>query len=302
MEFRTLKESEFKEWTAFCGCIFPVGEAYFIRHFMNDPYRDINGIFIAKDPTGIVSSVRVFTRYLRIKDNVIKVGGIGEVCTKPSHRGQGLSTKLLTMAIDYMEKQDMPLSRLSTGNTHHYEKLGWFSLRFCHKVYRLRKSVLPEHYSVVQSSPVDMDAVKSLFEEHAYKLCPVYVRNDEYYDKWVRSELLNTYFLIKDRKVVSYADCVFKKGQGVEVREYIGGDEMYMMAPFFYAICKAEGWPKICGVSAPFAKDKESFRLYNSGQMFRINAPFEIDGKIISCEQDLLPYLSELPYLPVDGY
>jgi len=60
MEFRSLRENELKEWTAFCGSIFPVGEAYFMRHFANDPYRDINGIFISRDETGLTSSVRVF--------------------------------------------------------------------------------------------------------------------------------------------------------------------------------------------------------------------------------------------------
>ncbi|HOD92337.1 MAG TPA: GNAT family N-acetyltransferase [Clostridia bacterium] len=302
MEFRSLKENELKEWTAFCGSVFPVGESYFMRHYVNDPYRDINGIFISKDDTGITSSVRVFTRYLRIKDSIIKVGGIGEVCTKPSHRGMGLSAKLLGMAIDYMYKNDMPLSILHTGTNHHYVKQGWFSICSYYKVYRLKKTELKSGYSIVKSSPADIDLLKKLYEEFAHKLSPVYIRNDEYYDKWVRNELSNTYLLIKQNQAVSYADCVLRERQGVVVKEYIGGNEMDMMKPFLYSICQNENWPKICAVSAPFANDINFMKFYDYGQMFRINKPFEISGKTIRYEEDLLPYLSDFPELSIDGY
>lgn len=302
MEFRTLKTEELQQWTQFCGSVFPVGEAYFMRHYSNDPYRDVNGIFIAVDETGIASSVRVFTRYLKIKDTVIKVGGIGEVCTKKSHRGMGLSSKLMHMAIEYMDKHDMPLSMLHTGTNHHYVKAGWFSICSYYKVYSLRKTKLQEGYSVEKADLKSMDVIKTLFEEHAHKLCPVYVRTDEYYEKWIRSELTNTYYLLKDGKPVSYADCVLKANQGVLVKEYIAGDETSMMKPFFYQICNQMNWPKMIAISSPFATDKSYFKFFDYGQMFRINKPFKIGDKTISYEEDLLVYLSEFPELHLDGY
>ncbi len=302
MEFRSLRQDELKKWTAFCGSVFPVGEAYCMRHYVNDPYKDINGIFISADESGITSSVRVFTRYLKIKESILKVGGIGEVCTKQTHRGMGLSAKLLAMAIDYMDKNDMVLSMLHTGTNHHYVKQGWFSICSCYRVFKLRKTRLEEGYSVVRSDPADIDVIKKLYEEHAHKLCPVYVRNDEYYDKWVRNELTHTYFLIKDNHTVSYADCVLREKQGVVVKEYIGGNEIHMMKPFLYSICSQENWPFICAVSAPFTKDTGFINIYDYGQMFRINKPFEIAGKTVRYEEDLLPYLSEFPELSIDSY
>lgn len=303
MEFRHITINELKEWTEFCGQIFPVGPEYFMRHYQNDPYKDINGIFIAKDETGMASSVRVFTRYLRIKGTIIKVGGIGEVCTKESHRALGLSAKLLNMAIEYMNLNDMPLSILHTGSNHHYSKLGWFAACSDYKVFILRKSELKEGYTCTKACDKDFPFLKALYEEYAHTLGPVFVRSDEYYETWVKSELKNTYVLKKDNQIVSYADCSLKPNQGVLVKEYIAGEYISMIKPFFYSICVAESWPKIIAVSSPFAKDvRYSTRIIDYGRMFRINKPFEIDGRIIRYQENLFPYLTDFPELHIDGY
>jgi predicted GNAT family N-acyltransferase len=302
MEFRVLKEYELKQWTAFCGSVFPVGEAYFMRHYVNDPCKDINGIFVAVENGEIKSSVRVFTRELLIRDKCIRIGGIGEVCTAVTHRGQGLSGTLLEMAIGYMDNHDMPLSMLGTGTNHHYSRYGWFTVPSYFKVYSLPECELPKGYEIRKMTGDDFESIKRLWRTYAHVLCPVYKRTDEYYDMWVKNELKTTYVLIKDGVAVSYADCTKHDKEGIFVREYIGGENMDMMKPFLYQISVKEGWYPFAGISSPFACDPVFSTIYDNSQMFRINRPFELEGKTIRHEEHLRPFLNEFAELSVDSY
>ena len=55
------------------------------------------------------------------------MGGIGEVCTREAHRGQGIAKRLLQMAVAYMEAHAMPLASLHAGPSAAglYQRLGF---------------------------------------------------------------------------------------------------------------------------------------------------------------------------------
>ena len=80
----------------------------------------------AFDNGRLVSSVHVFIRWFRDRSGEPqKVGGIGSVSTLPEARSQGHSQKLLTMAIEEMERRDCIWSALGTGVNDHYARHGW---------------------------------------------------------------------------------------------------------------------------------------------------------------------------------
>lgn len=158
---RGLEESEIPTWAQFCASVFaykaqPPPASYFERHYYNDPNRQaalIRVACIAADDDDsqsqkIVASCRVFERSLAYfeplsvasassveqpaedsgrTDNVIRAGGIGEVCTAADHRRRGLSKELLKDCIEIMTTQGMQTSLLHAAPTFFpvYQSMGY---------------------------------------------------------------------------------------------------------------------------------------------------------------------------------
>lgn len=126
MLFRTLRAEELDRWADHCFSVF-TGDSreYFLAHYANDPWRDLNGIFVAEDKGRIVATVRVFRRRVWLFGREIGMGGIGEVSTKNEYRGQGLAGTLLKMAAQWMAAEGMPVSLLFASKFDFYRKFGW---------------------------------------------------------------------------------------------------------------------------------------------------------------------------------
>jgi len=137
LEFRNLREDELSQWYDFVDSVFlRTPREYFVRHWEKDPFKDLSGIFVCVSHKQIVSSVRVYHRKIFISGHIFQMGGIGEVSTSKDYRRRGLATKLLKMAISYMEEKHMPVSALG-GDEKIYSELGWnfFSLEiFLHEI------------------------------------------------------------------------------------------------------------------------------------------------------------------------
>ncbi|KAL3807509.1 hypothetical protein ACHAXA_008267 [Cyclostephanos tholiformis] len=108
-------------WARMCALSFaykpnPPPMSYFLGHYLNDPRRDASLVRVmttttktttTTTTTTMASSVRIFRRTLSCGsygDSSLRfeAGGIGEVCTHPSHRGRGLSSLLMRDALDVM--------------------------------------------------------------------------------------------------------------------------------------------------------------------------------------------------------
>lgn len=82
--------------------------------------------FAAFENGEAVSSVHVFVRDIRDREGrPLRVGGIGSVCTRKDCQKQGHSGRLLTMALDAMERDGCVWSLLGTGVNDHYARYGW---------------------------------------------------------------------------------------------------------------------------------------------------------------------------------
>ena len=71
----------------------------------------------------MVSHVLAYDKVMRYGAGRIRFGAIGDVATDPEHRRRGHAAKLLENAVDYMKRNDLPLSLLYTGTKSLYE--GW---------------------------------------------------------------------------------------------------------------------------------------------------------------------------------
>lgn len=157
MEYRAIRDGEWDEamdlWTKVFG---PVGWIFQSLHDSTEG-RSPEHTRVAVVGGRIVSAVDVFMRQIRgIDGQPLKVGGIGSVATYEEHRKQGHSGRLLTDAIEMMEREGCAWSFLFTGTNHHYERYGWITLPLTSRYGQLRQDFQPTatNYSV---SPLSGD-------------------------------------------------------------------------------------------------------------------------------------------------
>jgi predicted N-acetyltransferase YhbS len=205
----TLDPKDFDEWVEHCDSIFDIGAEYFRRHFMNDPHRDYNSVFIIKDDNKIISTVRVFHRQVYIGGKIYKMGGVGEVSTNENYRKLGLSYKLMAAATEYMKKNDFYLSMLGTDYYSHYEKHGFKKANSYPKQTNIGLIKINAEIRPLTSGHFDDMAV--LYEKYCADLNCCMVRTKEYWQEWCAGEMNNEYYraygIFKENKLAGYVRC-----------------------------------------------------------------------------------------------
>jgi predicted GNAT family N-acyltransferase len=264
-DLRGLTENEISHWAKFCAHCFsykpdPPPPSYFERHYYKDPLRRAEWILVAveRDTGNIVSSVRIFHRLVSIlqrdtTSTVAVAGGIGEVCTLPTHRRLGLSTRLLTLALSIMsqESKNMEYSFLHASPEFHpfYNKLGftavpshWSIL----KVYPNRQYVpwgdLKEHSLNFRSAQFPQDTrrlskIHSTFSEKRFSGC--IIRSDEYWNQYVQGEG-SLYVLVeaKTNLICSWISFRTRPNNRYQVRDFGNDQAILSTGKSFYFLVR----------------------------------------------------------------
>ncbi len=206
IEFRTLRKEELPKWYEHCSGVFGLEDkTYFQRHYECDPAGDCSLIFVAVEGDEIAATVRVFDREMYLSGRAVRMGGIGEVSTKPAYRRQGLCGTLLAMSIDEMARRGIPISVLF-GQKPLYERAGW---RFCPVPWKdidtKALPPLPENASVRAFTPEDLPLVMGLYDISAGRLNGAILRNETYWKRWVLPQWRPAQLLLVDGQPVAYA-------------------------------------------------------------------------------------------------
>lgn len=193
IEFRTLKESELEAWFDHCATVFTgASRQYFKNHWINDPWRDLNTIFVALDNNKIVSTIRIFKRQIYLCGEAVTMGGIGEVSTLKDYRKQGLSSRLLAMALEYMKNSNITVSMLF-GNEPLYSKNGYEVI----KSYSISAELCQYNglYNIEDFNPTEhLSHIKNLYHEFNSKYNGSIVRDDDFYwSNWFITEAKNCF-------------------------------------------------------------------------------------------------------------
>ena len=207
MQYRTLYENELDKWFHFLIEDVFVGAplSYFKREWDNDPYRDINSIFVAVDSNGaIVSGVRVFIREIYLNGKAIKTGGIGSVGTREDQRKQGLSSALFELCIGFMEKNDICVSYLLCGeqNEKHYNRYNYKSCRYLKKISKIEKNIPYRRTYNIRDVDFNKDikTLSDMYQNFSSKYNGSPVRSTDYWKQWVASFGYNKYLIAEDNE------------------------------------------------------------------------------------------------------
>ena len=279
----TLDPKDFDEWVGHCDSVFGVGADYFRRHFVSDPYRDYDSVFIIKDQAinKIISTVRVFHRQVYIGGKVYKMGGIGEVSTHPDYRGLGLSYKLLEAAAAYMKKNRFDLSMLGTGRYSHYEKHGFMRASFYKKNVDADLEITNADIRPLTSE--NFHEMSGLYDKYCAGLNGCIVRSKEYWREWCAVEIKNPYGLFRDNQLTGYI-CF----EGDKVGELAAGEKDH-------DILLSAVKPENGKISVPaFVKTQRAvFEEYShDGTMICVFNPIEIDGIVLKDTTQTVEYLN----------
>jgi len=198
-----LSPCDFDEWVEHCDSVFNEKPGYFRRHFVADPHKDYNSVFIIKSEEGkIVSTVRVFHRQVYIGGKIYKMGGIGEVSTNMNYRRMGLSSKLLDAATDYMIKNNFDLSMLGTGYFSHYAKHGFMQVKYYGK--DVSDNLKAEQADIRVLNSENFHDMIMLYNKYCAGLNCCIVRTKEYWQSWCAGEIKNPHGLFRDNKLAGY--------------------------------------------------------------------------------------------------
>ena len=282
----TLKPEDFDEWVNHCGAIFEVGAAYFRRHFVADPHKNYDSVFIIKDDGQIISTVRVFHRQVYIGKKIYKMGGIGEVSTNPDYRKLGLSSKLLDVSVDYMKKNKFCVSLLGTGYFSHYSKHGFV------QVNEYTKSVSGEikyngngKYDIRPLNPGNFQEMSVLYEQYSKGLNFSTVRDKDYWKSWCAGEIKNPRGMFRNGRIAGYI--CFEENN---VKEIIGADEDHDIL-----LSAVVSHDNTINVPSFVCTKREVFATEShNGTMINLLDPkaMEIDGTAYSSTEELVEYFN----------
>ncbi len=222
IKFTKLQESEFEEWLHLCVNSFnhnifsEMLYNYFKNHFINDPNHNFNDIYIAKDHEKIIASLRIFKREMYIEGIKVPFAGIGEVCTKREYRHQGISSKLIEMALEDQKQAGYIFAYLGSGIPDFYRRFGFESTTYRYNRILIHQRDIHENYEVRKISG---NEIRQIYDTFSSKLNGPIVRDDFYLSHWTTTELRNPHGLYKDGQLVAYLDYGEKDG-GLIIREY----------------------------------------------------------------------------------
>ncbi len=101
------------------------GRSFFRRYVELDPAFEPRNVWVAERGGELVSCVQIFPRRVRIGGEVLPMGGIGSVFTRPDARRRGVAGALLERAIAAMGESGMVLSYLLAERLRWYGQYGY---------------------------------------------------------------------------------------------------------------------------------------------------------------------------------
>ena len=102
--------------------------SFFDNQVKHDPQLQPEHTRLLLDNKTICSCVRIYFRDIYCSDEIIRVGGIGDVGTDPAFQGKGYASRLMKESINFMKENGAVVSILFTRINSFYKKFGYFTL------------------------------------------------------------------------------------------------------------------------------------------------------------------------------
>ena len=203
------------------------------------PYFKPEHSRIARENGRLMGHTSIIEKYIRIEDSVVKVGGIGDVYTHPDARGKHVAAHLMNDALDYMRKNQYPLTMLY-GIPNFYHKFGYIEAKAEYKNFIPLKHVAQVSFSASlrPSRESDVPELNRLYNE-TYKSKTGYMRRVP--ASWYNIAIPEELFVFPDSsdKPAGYVVYRIAAGTGGYVAEAVAPTEEIRRAILAFYISKA---------------------------------------------------------------
>jgi predicted N-acetyltransferase YhbS len=159
----------------------------FERYLDFDPGLRPADTLLACEDGSPVACVQLFRRRIRLRREVVELGGIGSVATDEAWRGRSLATQLLRRAMDELRERGHPIGLLFTGRYGFYERLGWRQVS--QRLFRLRRATAwqpPSGWELRPFAAGDLPEVHALYDSYTQGLSGCTVRDTAYWSGQLR--------------------------------------------------------------------------------------------------------------------
>ncbi|OAA30748.1 hypothetical protein AT15_10015 [Kosmotoga arenicorallina S304] len=151
-----------------------------LRKYIAEALSSGAELYTVKECSLIVAGYVLYPFNMRLRNSVVKMGGIGLVCSRPDFRGKGAIRFMLQNAVKTMREKDMLVSVLYPFNVGFYRKYGW------ELFFKTKKLVLsPNVIDAEKSSSVSYNfmtfpdsELKSFYNHIAQTQYNLAIRND----------------------------------------------------------------------------------------------------------------------------
>ncbi len=92
------------------------------ENFFSDENREPFGIYLKNE---LIAEYLLLSLKMKLRDSVISMGGISNLCTKPLYRGKGAVKFLLEKSLKTMREKGHAISLLYPFDVEFYRKYGW---------------------------------------------------------------------------------------------------------------------------------------------------------------------------------
>ncbi len=150
----------------------------------DDPSFRLDQSRVLLEDGRIVAHLRVWDREIRVREAVLRAGGIGSVLTHPDYRGRGFARALMRNAESYMLNAGYDVGLLFTIiGTPFYEALGWTPIPLPTFAVNLGSGPVERPSRRVRALDVtrDLDCVMEIYKQGSRCLTGPEVRQGEYW-------------------------------------------------------------------------------------------------------------------------
>lgn len=169
IEVRQAKNrDEFEQACDLWADVFPEDRAFFRDRLVYDAAYSLDTTWLAWVDGTMAAAAQIFPFWMKWGTAELRVGGIGNVATRPEFRKRGLAQSILRLQSAYMKAQGYDLSLLMTGINPFYEKIGWHTLS--HPTITaartaLKRTEIAGAYRIRAFEAGDLDQVMEIYEE-----------------------------------------------------------------------------------------------------------------------------------------
>jgi len=160
----------------------------FVSYLDHDPLFRPGNFLLALDGDRPVSAVQVFEKRIRLRGQVVTLGGIGSVATHPEYRRRGLAARLMTLQAEAMRARGMSIGLLFTGLRSFYEALGWVQMPMPVLAIQTTPAPLaaPTDLGMRSFEARDLPEIRRIYAEYCEAISGSTVRDAAYWEGQLR--------------------------------------------------------------------------------------------------------------------